>query len=134
MLPSSGAIVLQASGPSGDRPSDQDHRRLALGQMAPSGRICGVSTPAPAPFRAVHDHFVRRPGAPFGRGAGPLIGRRVVCATMRKVSTVGRNMGAAAPCAAWPSPQPSLRSGSLPSQSRAASRIMANNSAPPPSA
>lgn len=47
ILPSSGAIVLQASGPNGERPDSI--RAFAVSRCVrsdPSGRMCGVSTPA----------------------------------------------------------------------------------------
>ncbi len=47
MLPSSGAAVLQASMPSGDRPDLI--RTTAVSRWLrcePSGKMCGVSTPA----------------------------------------------------------------------------------------
>ena len=47
MLPSSGAAVLQASGPSGDNPVRCSTIAVSRWvRCCPSGRICGVSTPA----------------------------------------------------------------------------------------
>ena len=62
MLPSSGAI-----GVAGERPErrqarpDQHHGRLALGEVGPVGRMCGVSTPGSARLVAhLEDQLVRR--------------------------------------------------------------------------
>ena len=54
MLPSSGAAVLQASGPSGERPVRSSTTAVSrCDRWLPSGRMCGVSTPAARAFSRI---------------------------------------------------------------------------------